>query len=145
MLLLLGSTVASGCVRAAQPEACFLIITEHWPQSTLADPKEMAQTRDRLFHGLGVLVAAAYQNGGYSKNPTSFPVHHLDFRDDHIVIDFRASCVRARLFASELLQAYRKGLSAEDKLRGPNLVVEDKPATKYEALCGVGATAATCD
>jgi hypothetical protein len=136
--------IALKTANAAPSETCFLIMTEHWPQSTKSDPKVMAQARSRLFDEIGILLDAAYRNGGYVRNPTSFPVHHTDFRDDHIVIDFRTPCARARLFLGELLQAYRHRLSDKQKAIGPELVIEDRSATKYEARCGVGATARTC-
>jgi len=136
-------TIAFATV-AAPSETCFLIVTEHWPQSTKSDLKLETQARSRLFDEISVLLDAAYRNGGYVRDPTSFPVHHTDFRDDHIVVDFRAPCARARLFLGELLSAYRQRLSVEQKSIGPELMIENKPATEYEARCGVGATARTC-
>src|SRR5277367_3532074 len=128
--------IAPETANAAPSETCFLVMTEYWPQSTKSDPKVMAQARSRLFDEIGILLDAAYRNGGYVRKPTSFPVHHTDFRDDHIVIDFRTPCARARLFLGELLQAYRQRLPDKQKTIGPELVIEDTPATKFEALCG---------
>jgi hypothetical protein len=104
----------------------------------------MDQARHRVFHELGVLLASAYKNGGYIRNPASFPVRGTDFRDDDIVIDFRTSCPPAQLFLGELLRAYRQLAYAKERAIGPELVVGAKPATEYEARCGVGATAHTC-
>lgn len=136
--------VASKTANAASSETCFLIVTEHWPKFTQSDPKAMAQARHYVFDEFWILLDAAYKNGGYIRNPKSFPVHHTDSRGDHIVIEFGTSCARAQLFLGELLQAYRQRLSDKQKAIGPELVIEDRPATKYEARCGVGATARTC-
>ena len=137
--------LASDHINAMQPGTCFLVVTELWPKATHDNPSQMAQARNRAFNKLGALIAAAYKNGGYANNPTSFPVHHTDFRDDHIIIDFRVSCPSARLYLVELLQAYSKRLSAKEKATGPDLIVRDKPATEYDDRCGLGSTAATCE
>jgi len=140
----LALVLAVGPVTAATPDACFLIVSEKWPQSSNVHPGAVARARNHLFDEFGILIDAAYRNGGYSRNPASFPVHHTDFRGDHIIVDFRTSCGQARLFLSELLGAYRSSLSAEQRETGPSLTIEDRPATEYEVQCGIGATAATC-
>jgi len=73
---------------------------------------------------MGVLLDAAYRNGGYVRNPTSFPVHHTEFRDDSIIIGFRTTCARAQVFLGQLLQAYRARLTEKDKAIGPTLSIE---------------------
>lgn len=143
-ILLVGPVLACKAAGAEENQKCFLIVTEHWPQSTKSDEKAMAKARHRVMKELGILLDAAYKNGNYVRDPTSFPVHDLDFRDDHIVVYFRTSCARGQLFLGELLGAYRQRLTAEQRAIGPELVMESRPATKYEARCGVGATAKTC-
>src|SRR5438045_3125486 len=96
--LLVGLTATNG----SASEACNLIVTEHWPVASVTKPRVKTEERGKVFEEFGVLLNTAYQNGGYVKNPTAFPVHHTDFRDDHIVIQFRTSCARGRLFLNEL-------------------------------------------
>jgi hypothetical protein len=141
--LIIVLAAGSEIVSAAPTENCFLIVTERWPLGTKSDPNSLAQARSRIFDDIGILLDAAYRNGGYVRNPTAFPVHHTDFRNDQIVFDFRTDCSRARMFLVELIQAYTRRLSTKQQV-GPDLVILNRPANEYEARCGVGATARTC-
>ena len=138
------STTTTIAANTSTVETCGLIVTERWPRSTLADPHLMADIRHRAFQSIGTLLDAAYRNGGYAANPTSFPVHDTDFRDDHIVFVFRTQCARARMFLSELLLAFKQRIPSGEGSVWPDLVVGDRPATNAEIRCGVAATEQTC-
>ncbi|HEY2070851.1 MAG TPA: hypothetical protein VGG48_14955 [Rhizomicrobium sp.] len=114
---------------AADRDWCTLAVREQWPQATQSHPAAMAQARHQLFMGIGVLLDAAYKNGGYVKNPSTFPVHHTEFRDDRFIVAFRTRCPRAQLFLGQLLQAYQARLTPQQRAAGPKLTLDDKPVT----------------
>jgi hypothetical protein len=132
-LIALASLAAPAHAATPSP-SCALIVSEHWPPATASNPAKLAQARKRLFGEIGVLLDAAYKNGGYVRNPVSFPVRHTDFRDDLFLVDFRASCPRARMYLYELLQGYRNLPPVKQRrAAGPDLVIEDRTVTDREA------------
>lgn len=93
------------------------------------------------FESIGTLMDEIYRSGDYQRDPLSFPVRTTRFEHDYAIFNMRQPCVQATTFVRQLLGEYQH---RQDKDDAPTITIADRPATRYQFVCGLAATAETC-
>jgi hypothetical protein len=124
----------SGSYRDAK---CFLVSQMLWPEIVLHIGEKHAGRRE-----VSTTIKGILSDFISSRRKGMALISAVDFEDDFGIFHVAAPCPRAKLLVQSILDAYRSRASGNKAL--PSLVLRKSPATRYEALCGVGSTKQTC-
>jgi len=121
---------------------CFVLVTFDWQKHLSNKGWSFERTKvsqKLLFDTVQTLVSERRKEG-----ELAFPFDGVVFGWDYAIFNMAPDCTRARELVAALFEEYYLKLDYSELEDSPDIRVAEKLATKYQALCGIHASADSC-